>query len=74
MSLLSLSLNKAKALAPCLKLDPTDKAATALLDKGKKFAKQGKILVAVAKFAHALDVDSRFRFEEPEEYAQRLVE
>jgi hypothetical protein len=65
---------EAKALAPCLKLDPINKAATALFDTGKELAKQGKIQAAVAEFFQAHEVDSRVLLEEPEKYAQKLAQ
>ncbi|RKZ73796.1 MAG: hypothetical protein DRR19_30630 [Candidatus Parabeggiatoa sp. nov. 1] len=55
---------EAKALTPCFKFEPEDKArkmaATALIENGKKLLKEGNIQAAIAEFQQAIKVDSRF--------------
>ena len=68
---------QAKKLTPCFKFDPEDKAkrvaSTAIFEQGEKLAEEGKIPEAVDKFGHAMQIDSRIKLAEPEEYAQRLL-
>ena len=67
---------QAKEAAPCLKINPEDKAkrvaSMAIFAKGEKLAKEGKLQEAVVEFKEAMQIDYRIKLADPEDYAQRL--
>ncbi|OQY49287.1 MAG: hypothetical protein DRR08_17140 [Candidatus Parabeggiatoa sp. nov. 2] len=67
---------EAKAMAPCHKFFPEDKAreiaAMSLIKKGKELAKKGLIEAAVEQFKQAQKVDGRFKFGDIEDYARQI--
>jgi tetratricopeptide (TPR) repeat protein len=68
---------QAQQLAPCFKADPQAQtkqlAAQAKIEQGEGLAQDGKIAAAVAEFKQALGIDSRFKLNNLERYAQGLA-